>query len=58
MSLANLIFFHIFIHMSHPLYICKHNLQAAMDKGHCGLIDVRHNPAKVQVAYVSIRPTG
>jgi hypothetical protein len=39
MSLANLIFFHIFIHMSHPLHIRKHNLQAAMDKEDCGLID-------------------
>jgi hypothetical protein len=24
--------------MSHPLYICKHNLQAEMNKTDCGLI--------------------
>ena len=30
----------IFIHVSHPLYICKQNLQAAMDKEDCGSIAV------------------
>jgi hypothetical protein len=32
MSIANLHFSRIFIHLSHLLYICKQNLQAAMDK--------------------------
>jgi hypothetical protein len=40
MSIANLHFSRILIHLSHPLYICKHNLQAAMDKEDCGLIAV------------------
>ncbi len=40
MSNANLHFYRIFIHVSHPLYICKHNLQAARDKEDCGLIAV------------------
>ena len=31
------------------LYICKHNLQAAMDKENCGL--VIHNSARVWVSY-------
>jgi len=37
MSNANLHFPQIFIHVSHPLYICMHNIQAAMDKENCGL---------------------
>jgi len=37
MSLANLHFLWIFNYVSHPLYICKYNLQAAMDKEDCGL---------------------
>ena len=32
MSIANLHFSLIYIHMSHPLHICKHNLQVAIDK--------------------------
>jgi len=40
MAIANLRFPLIFIHASHPLYICKHNLQTAMDKEDCGLIAV------------------
>ena len=32
MSIANLHFFRIFIHVSHPLYIRKHNQKAAMNK--------------------------
>jgi len=32
MSFANLNFHRNFIRVSHPLYICKQNLQAAMDK--------------------------
>jgi hypothetical protein len=39
MSLSNLIFFHIFIHMSHTLHICMRNLLVAMDKEDCGVID-------------------
>ena len=35
MAIANLRFPLIFIHASHPLYICKHNLQTAMDKEDC-----------------------
>ena len=38
MSIANLHFSRILIHLSHPLYICKLNLQAAMDKEDCELI--------------------
>jgi hypothetical protein len=38
MSIANLHFSRIFIHVSQPFYICKHNLRAAMDKEDCGLI--------------------
>jgi hypothetical protein len=51
MSIANLYFSWIFIHVSHPLYICKRNLQAAKDKEDCGLIDDLLNPTKVRVAY-------
>jgi len=40
MSIANLHFFWIYIHVSHPLYICKHNLQAAMEKEDFGLIAI------------------
>jgi len=40
MSIGNLLFHRVFIHLSHPLYICKHNLQAAMDKEDCELIAV------------------
>jgi len=40
MLIANLHFSLIYIHMSHPLYICKHNLQAGMNKTDCGLIAV------------------
>ena len=29
----------IFIQVVHPLYICKRNQQAAMDKENCGHID-------------------
>jgi hypothetical protein len=39
MSLSNLIFFHIFIHMSHTLHIFMSNLLVAMDKEDCGVID-------------------
>jgi hypothetical protein len=38
MSNANLYFSLIFIHLSQPLYICKHNLQAVMAKEDCGSI--------------------
>ncbi len=38
MSIANLLFSRIFIHLSHPLYIWKHNLQAAIDKEDYGLM--------------------
>jgi hypothetical protein len=31
MSIANLHFTRIFVQVSHPLYICEHNLQAVMD---------------------------
>ena len=37
MSIANLYFSLIFIHARDPLYIYKHNLQAAIDKEDCGL---------------------
>ena len=40
MSFANLNFSLILIHKRHTLYICKHNLQAAMDKEDCGSIAV------------------
>jgi hypothetical protein len=51
MSFANLYFSQIFIHVSHPLYICKHNLQAAMDKEDCVSIAAIHNSAKVWIWY-------
>jgi hypothetical protein len=35
MSNDNLYFSLIFIHQRHQLYICKHNLQAAIDKEDC-----------------------
>ena len=38
MPIANLHFSLNFIHMCHPLYICKQNLQAAMGKENCGSI--------------------
>ncbi len=38
MSIANLAFSRIFIHVSHSFYICKRNQQAAMDKEDFGLI--------------------
>jgi hypothetical protein len=38
MSIANLQFSRLFINVIHPLYICKLNLQAAMDKEDCELI--------------------
>jgi hypothetical protein len=38
MLLANLQFSRLFINVIHPLYICKLNLQAAMDKEDCELI--------------------
>ena len=47
MSIANQHFSWIFIHVSHPLYICKHNLQAAMDKEDCGLIAEIHTFAEL-----------
>jgi len=50
MSIANLHFSRIFIQVSHPLYICKHFLQAAMDKEDCVLADI-HNSAKVLVTH-------
>ena len=40
MSIASLDFSLIFIHVRHRFYICKHNLQAAMDKENYGLIAV------------------
>jgi hypothetical protein len=48
--MANLHFSRIFIHVSHPLYDCKHNLLAAKDKEDGGLIDDLLNPTKVRVA--------
>jgi hypothetical protein len=36
MWFSNLYFSRILINVSHPLYICKQNLQAAMKKEDCG----------------------
>jgi len=41
----------IFIQVVHPLYICKRNQQAAMDKEDFGLIAVIHHPAIFHIAY-------
>jgi hypothetical protein len=41
--------------VSHPLYICKHNLQAAIDKEDCGLIAGIHNLAEVWVTHINIQ---
>jgi len=51
MSLANLQFSRLFINVIQPLYICKLNLQAAMEKEDCELIAGLHNSAKVWVAH-------
>ena len=51
MSIANLHFSRLFILVSHPLYICKHNLQAAIDKEDCGLIAEITPFAKLAIAY-------
>jgi hypothetical protein len=41
--------------VSHPLYICKHNLQAAIDKEDCGLIAAIYNSAIVWIAYINVQ---
>ncbi len=56
MSLANLHFFWIFNYVSHPLYICKNNLQAAMDKEDCGPIAVIHNSQDICMALANLKP--
>jgi hypothetical protein len=52
MSIANIAFSRIFIHVSHSLYICRRNLQAAMDKEDCGLIAVNPQLNQVWVTYI------
>jgi hypothetical protein len=39
MSIVNLHFFRILIHVNHPFHTYKHKLQAAMEKENCGHID-------------------
>ena len=51
MSIANLQQSWIFIHSSHPLYIWKQNLQAAMEKEDCGSTAGRHNSVKMWVEH-------
>jgi hypothetical protein len=51
MSNANLYFSLIFIHQRHPLYICKHYLQVAMDKEACRSIVVIAPFANLAIAY-------
>jgi hypothetical protein len=55
MSLANLTFFRFYIHLSHPFYICKHNLQAAIDKEDCGPMAGLYDLSKLWIAYYAIR---
>jgi len=40
----------ILIHLSIPLYICKHNLQAARDRENCGSKAVLYNSVEVRAA--------
>ena len=55
MSIANQHFSWIFIRVSHPLYICKHNLQAAMDKEDCGLIaEINQNQSMRLPQYLGV----
>jgi hypothetical protein len=52
--IANLYFSMIFIHVSQPLYICKHNLQAAIDKEDCGSIAVTYSFDAVGIGFVNV----
>jgi len=54
MSIANLYFSLIFIHVRHPLYIGKHNLKQAIDEKDFGLIAVISNIHDEWIPYYQI----
>ena len=56
MWISNLTISSIFIHVSHPLYIGKHNLKQAMDEEDFGLIAVKSNIHYVWFPYYQIAP--